>query len=252
MLRQGDTDLIPLGGGHGSSRATYMGGTAIWRASDEIIEKGTALAADIARGGRGRHPLRGRPVRRLRHRPRRRHARGRGARAREGQAARHLPLLDARVPDLPQRHACRRGRDRPRDRPRDARALHRASTITACWSIRWSSPARRMARWRRAAARRCSSTRPTIPNSGQMVAGIVHGLRHAARRRPAVVRPRLQRHALHHQSARREGLRRGRRDRGLPGDRQRHPRCAGAARRHQFRRPGDRRRASGRRSQTAR
>ena len=46
-LRQGDTDLIPTGGGHGSSRATYMGGTAMWRASDEIIEKGTALAADM-------------------------------------------------------------------------------------------------------------------------------------------------------------------------------------------------------------
>jgi carbon-monoxide dehydrogenase large subunit len=46
-LRQGDTDLIPYGGGHGSSRATYMGGTAMWRASDEIIRKGTALAADM-------------------------------------------------------------------------------------------------------------------------------------------------------------------------------------------------------------
>lgn len=45
-LVQGDTDAIPFGGGHGSSRATYMGGTAIWRASDEIIAKGTALAAD--------------------------------------------------------------------------------------------------------------------------------------------------------------------------------------------------------------
>ena len=45
-LRQGDTDLIPAGGGHGSSRATYMGGTAMWRASDEIIAKGTALAAE--------------------------------------------------------------------------------------------------------------------------------------------------------------------------------------------------------------
>ncbi|OFX06494.1 MAG: hypothetical protein A3D94_12120 [Alphaproteobacteria bacterium RIFCSPHIGHO2_12_FULL_66_14] len=45
-LCQGDTDLIPAGGGHGSSRATYMGGTAIWRASDEIIAKGAALAAD--------------------------------------------------------------------------------------------------------------------------------------------------------------------------------------------------------------
>ncbi|HYZ21383.1 MAG TPA: molybdopterin cofactor-binding domain-containing protein, partial [Rhodopila sp.] len=44
-LVQGDTDLIPLGGGHGSSRATYMGGTAIWRASEIIVEKGTRLAA---------------------------------------------------------------------------------------------------------------------------------------------------------------------------------------------------------------
>jgi carbon-monoxide dehydrogenase large subunit len=45
VLCQGDTDLIVNGGGHGSSRATYMGGTAMWRASDEIIKKGTALAA---------------------------------------------------------------------------------------------------------------------------------------------------------------------------------------------------------------
>ena len=45
-LVQGDTDRIPLGGGHGSSRATYMGGTAIWRASEEIIAKGTGIAAD--------------------------------------------------------------------------------------------------------------------------------------------------------------------------------------------------------------
>jgi carbon-monoxide dehydrogenase large subunit len=44
-LRQGDTDQIPMGGGHGSSRATYMGGTAIWRASDTIVEKGIVVAA---------------------------------------------------------------------------------------------------------------------------------------------------------------------------------------------------------------
>jgi len=46
-LRQGDTDLIPLGGGHGSSRATYMGGTAIWRAGEQVIEKGRRVAAAI-------------------------------------------------------------------------------------------------------------------------------------------------------------------------------------------------------------
>jgi aerobic carbon-monoxide dehydrogenase large subunit len=45
QLEQGDTDLIPMGGGHGSSRATYMGGTAIWRASEIIVAKGKSLAA---------------------------------------------------------------------------------------------------------------------------------------------------------------------------------------------------------------
>ncbi len=45
-LVQGDTDAIPAGGGHGSSRATYMGGTAIWRAADEIITKGSRIAAE--------------------------------------------------------------------------------------------------------------------------------------------------------------------------------------------------------------
>ncbi len=44
-LKQGDTDLIPMGGGHGSSRATYMGGTAIWRASEIIIAKGKVIAS---------------------------------------------------------------------------------------------------------------------------------------------------------------------------------------------------------------
>jgi len=46
-LRQGDTDLIAHGGGHGSSRATYMGGTAIFRAAEEIVLKGTRIAADM-------------------------------------------------------------------------------------------------------------------------------------------------------------------------------------------------------------
>ncbi len=44
---QGDTDLISIGGGSGSSRSTYMGGTAIWRACDGIIAKGTRVAAQL-------------------------------------------------------------------------------------------------------------------------------------------------------------------------------------------------------------
>ena len=45
-LVQGDTDAIPQGGGHGSSRATYMGGTAIWRASEQIVDNGRRIAAE--------------------------------------------------------------------------------------------------------------------------------------------------------------------------------------------------------------
>ena len=52
-LCQGDTDLIAKGGGHGSSRATFMGGTAIWRASDEIIKKGLTLAAEALEASEG-------------------------------------------------------------------------------------------------------------------------------------------------------------------------------------------------------
>jgi carbon-monoxide dehydrogenase large subunit len=44
-LRQGDTDLIPMGGGHGSSRATYMGGTATWIAAEKVIAKGRRIVA---------------------------------------------------------------------------------------------------------------------------------------------------------------------------------------------------------------
>ncbi len=43
--RDSDTDLIAKGGGHGSSRATYMAGTAIHKAVQKIIAKGTVIAA---------------------------------------------------------------------------------------------------------------------------------------------------------------------------------------------------------------
>jgi aerobic carbon-monoxide dehydrogenase large subunit len=46
-LVQGDTGVIKAGGGHGSSRATYMGGTAIFRASEEIVAKGRPIAASM-------------------------------------------------------------------------------------------------------------------------------------------------------------------------------------------------------------
>ena len=46
-LVYGDTGAIRAGGGHGSSRATYMGGTAIFRASEEIVAKGRPIASQM-------------------------------------------------------------------------------------------------------------------------------------------------------------------------------------------------------------
>jgi carbon-monoxide dehydrogenase large subunit len=50
-FRQADTDIIAIGGGSGSSRSTYMGGTAIWRACDEIIGKGRTTASRLLEVG---------------------------------------------------------------------------------------------------------------------------------------------------------------------------------------------------------
>ena len=121
-LVQGDTDLIPLGGGHGSSLATFIGGTAIWRASDEIIAKGTRIAADALEAAEAdiRFEDGGFVVSGTDRSVAARSPRSRAA----GDAARHLSRLDPRVDDVPQRSPCRRGGDRPRHRGGGARALH--------------------------------------------------------------------------------------------------------------------------------
>lgn len=50
-FRQADTDLIAIGGGSGSSRSTYMGGTALWRAAEGVVEKGKRVAATMLEAG---------------------------------------------------------------------------------------------------------------------------------------------------------------------------------------------------------
>jgi carbon-monoxide dehydrogenase large subunit len=44
---QGDTDRIRVGGGHGGSRSTEMGGSALRLAADRVIEKGRRVAAHV-------------------------------------------------------------------------------------------------------------------------------------------------------------------------------------------------------------
>jgi len=46
VVRQGDTDLLPGGGGTGGSRSLYAGGAAVIEAAARLIEKGHSLAAE--------------------------------------------------------------------------------------------------------------------------------------------------------------------------------------------------------------
>jgi carbon-monoxide dehydrogenase large subunit len=44
---QGDTDATPIGGGHGGSRGLEMGGSAVVRVADRVLEKATSIAAHL-------------------------------------------------------------------------------------------------------------------------------------------------------------------------------------------------------------
>jgi len=46
-IRQGDSDMIPTGGGTGGARSLYSQGGALLKTSDAVVEKGKALAADM-------------------------------------------------------------------------------------------------------------------------------------------------------------------------------------------------------------
>jgi aerobic carbon-monoxide dehydrogenase large subunit len=46
-FRQGDTDLLPGGHGHGGARSMHMGGTALVLAIEKLIEKGRLIAAHL-------------------------------------------------------------------------------------------------------------------------------------------------------------------------------------------------------------
>ena len=46
-FRQGDTDLLPGGNGHGGARSMHLGGTALVMAIEKLIEKGRRVAAHL-------------------------------------------------------------------------------------------------------------------------------------------------------------------------------------------------------------
>ena len=134
-------------------------------------------------------------------------------------------------------HAHLRGRDRSGDRRRAGRELHRVRRFRQHHQSddRRGPGARRPRAGHRPGAARELRLRP-----GERAAADrqLHGLRDAARRRPAVVQGGHQGHAVHAQSARREGLRRGGRDRRAGRDDERRPRRARRRRRHPHRHAG--------------
>ncbi len=106
-LRQGDTDLIPMGGGHGSSRATYMGGLRSGAPRKRSSRRASGGGGD-AGGGGGRYRVCRWALRGGWHEPV-----GVTAGCGGEGAARYVPCVDARAHDVPQWHTCGGGGNRP-------------------------------------------------------------------------------------------------------------------------------------------
>ena len=236
-LRQGDTDLIPMGGGHGSSRATYMGGTAIWRASETIVEKGRAIAAemleaaeddiafadghfavvgtnrsisllDVATQARGRHPLD------TYHAWTREHM----------TFPNGTHVVEVEI-----------------DRETGVVTLARLTAVDDYGVLVNPMIVAGQAHGAIAQGVGQALLEHAVydAESGQLLAGIIHGLRNAAGGRSALVPSGFQRYAVHHQSAGREGVRRGGRSRDAAGNHQRRRGCAGTVRGDAVRWTGD-------------
>lgn len=54
QFRQGDTAYVKFGGGTGGSRSSQMGGIAVKRAGENVIEKGRTVAAELLQAAAGR------------------------------------------------------------------------------------------------------------------------------------------------------------------------------------------------------
>ena len=244
---QADTAKVRAGNGHGGARSMHMGGArAVQGGRREVIAKGRAIAARLlqADGRRGR--LRGGKIRRRGERSAAstcsRSRAPRPIRPTCPKACRQVwtPMSGTSRPDhVSQRLPHRRGGDRSGDRRVDDRALHRGRRFRhADQSAAHHRPGAGRAS-RRGSARRCSSTRSTIQQSGQLLSGSF--MDYALPRADDL--PALRRHAHRGadrgQSARRQGLRPGRRDRGAADHHQRRPRRAVPARRSPYRHAGD-------------
>ena len=120
-FRQGDTDDLDSGGGHGGARSMHQGGTALLMAAEGLIENARRLAARLLQAVSGCDPLRSRHAARRRDRAGDQPGRGSArllaiARRRYCAGSCAQGHASLRPLHLPQRLPCRRSRDRPRDR----------------------------------------------------------------------------------------------------------------------------------------
>ena len=129
---QGDTDAVPIGRGSYGSRSMHVGGNALKRAADAIIEKAKPMAAMMLEAAAGDIEFKDGALPHRRHRPfAAAHRRGASVLPAGDAAAairrrpRSLRHLRRRAAELSQRLPRLRGRDRSGDRRGDAFPLRR-------------------------------------------------------------------------------------------------------------------------------
>jgi hypothetical protein len=185
-LLQGDSDELIAGGGTGGSRSITASGMAIVEASAKVIEKGKAIASHVLEASasdiefaNGRFVIAGTDrsigIMELAQKLRA------GARAsrRRAAIARRQARDRPRALRLPERHPCRRSRDRSRFRRSGGGEIFLRQRF---WHHRQSAPCRRPGAWRRGAGPRPGAARKHRVRYRRAIAHrLVYGLRDAAR-----------------------------------------------------------------------
>ena len=139
----GDTDKTPVGMGTYGSRSLAVGGEAIVKACNKIVDKGKKIAAHLMEAAEADIEFKDGQFTRRRHRQVGRHRPGRVHRLRAAQlpagrraGARGVGVLRSAELHLPVRHLRLRARGRPGDRRGRDPASSWRSTISATWSTR--------------------------------------------------------------------------------------------------------------------
>ena len=225
----GDTDKVQMGMGTYGSRSGAVGMSAIAKALDKVEAKAKKIAAHLLEADEGDIVIENGALK----------VAGTDKNvpwfqmALAAYTAHNLPggmepglketaFYDPSQLHLPGRLLHLRGRDRSghrHDRHRPVRRGRRFRQHHQSDDRRGPGAWRHRARHRPGAAGRRALRRRRPAADGEL-----HGLHHAARRRPAVVPGVDLEHAVPEQSARHQGLRRGRRDRLAAGGHQRHHR----------------------------